>query len=41
MRIRGLTKKYGNLTVYENFDMDLQDGKITCVLGGSGSGKTT
>lgn len=41
MQIRGLTKKYGNLTVYENFDLDMEDGKITCVLGGSGSGKTT
>lgn len=41
MRVKGLTKKYGNLTVYDNFDLETEDGKITCILGESGSGKTT
>lgn len=41
MQICGLTKRYGGLTVYENFDLTLEEGKITCILGESGSGKTT
>lgn len=41
MRINGLTKKYGGLTVYENFNLTIEEGKITCILGESGSGKTT
>lgn len=41
MKIENLSKKYGGLTVYENFSLDIEDGKITCILGESGSGKTT
>lgn len=39
--LRNLTKRYGDLTVYDNFSLDLAEGEITCVLGPSGCGKTT
>ncbi len=38
---KNVTKKYGNLAVYENFDFTIKRGAITCILGESGSGKTT
>ena len=41
MKIENLSKKYGGLTVYENFSLEVEDDKITCILGESGSGKTT
>ena len=36
-----VTKKYGDLTVYDNFYLSRKRGEITCILGESGSGKTT
>lgn len=41
IKIKNLTKKYGELTVYDNFNLELKDGEITCILGESGCGKTT
>lgn len=41
IEIKNLTKRYGNLTVYENFDLSISEGEIVTLLGGSGSGKTT
>jgi len=41
MEIKNLTKRYGSLTVYENFNLELKEGEVTCVLGESGCGKTT
>lgn len=41
IEISNLTKRYGKDTVYENFNLTLQEGKITCILGESGCGKTT
>ena len=41
IELKNITKKYGSLTVYENFNLSLEEGKITCILGESGSGKTT
>lgn len=41
IEIRNLTKRYKDLIVYENFDFSLEEGKITCLLGRSGCGKTT
>lgn len=41
IEIKDFSKKYGELTVYENFNLTLEEGKVTCILGESGSGKTT
>lgn len=41
IQISNLTKKYGKQTVYENFNISFEEGKITCILGESGCGKTT
>lgn len=41
IEIKNLCKNYGQLKVYDNFNLDLNEGEITCILGESGSGKTT
>lgn len=41
MVLKNITKKYGDNIVFENFNLDIEEGKITCILGKSGSGKTT
>lgn len=41
IKLSNVNKKYGKLTVFENFSLDIEEGKITCILGESGSGKTT
>lgn len=41
MRLKNITKKYGDKIVYDNFSFDFEENKITAVLGESGSGKTT
>ena len=41
IELKNINKKYGNLTVYENFNLEIEKGKITAILGQSGSGKTT
>lgn len=34
-------KKYGEISVYDGFSLEIEAGKITCLLGPSGCGKTT
>lgn len=41
VRVRGLTKRYGQRLVLDNLDLDLQPGQIVALLGRSGSGKST
>lgn len=41
IEIKNLCKSYIGVTVYDNFNLSLEEGKVTCVLGESGSGKTT
>lgn len=41
IKIINLTKKYGDKTVFENFNLTLEKNRITVILGESGSGKTT
>jgi ABC-2 type transport system ATP-binding protein len=39
--IRNLTKKYGELTALDSFDLDIFEGEVFGLLGPNGSGKTT
>ena len=41
IKIENLSVSYGANRVYEGFDLDIEDGEITCILGESGCGKTT
>lgn len=41
IEIKNFTKRYSGNTVYENFNLCVQEGGVTCILGESGSGKTT
>lgn len=41
IKLKNITKKYGDKTVYDNFSFDFEGGKITALLGESGAGKTT
>ncbi|MDR6450596.1 MULTISPECIES: ABC transporter ATP-binding protein [Variovorax] len=39
--IRGLTKRFQDATIYDNFDLDIPKGKIVSVFGPNGCGKST
>lgn len=39
--LKNITKKYVEKTVFNNFNLDIEENKITVILGESGSGKTT
>lgn len=41
IKLNDVGVRYGEKTVYENFNLEIEEGKITCVLGESGCGKTT
>lgn len=41
MKIENLRKSYSQNVVFDNFNLDIEENRITCVLGESGSGKTT
>ncbi len=41
IKIRGVTKKFGEFTAVNNVDLDIYQGELFCLLGGSGCGKTT
>ena len=41
VRIRGVTKRFGEVTAVDNVDLDVYRGELFCLLGGSGCGKTT
>lgn len=41
MRLRGLTKRYGEAVVFGNVDMDVHPGEFIAVVGESGVGKST
>ena len=41
IRIRNLSKKYGENVVFENRSFDLEERKTTAIMGKSGLGKTT
>lgn len=39
--IRGLTKRFAGTTIYDGFDLDIPQGRITSVFGPNGCGKST
>lgn len=39
--IRNLNKSYGNEEIFKNFNLDLYDDKVNCIIGKSGCGKST
>jgi iron(III) transport system ATP-binding protein len=41
LRIRGLTKKFGDFTALRDVSLDVYEGEFFCFLGPSGCGKTT
>ena len=41
IELQNISKSYGKTSVYENFSLEIEEGKITCLLGASGCGKTT
>lgn len=41
IEIRGLTKRYGDLTAVDHLDLDVRDGECMALLGVNGAGKTT
>ena len=41
IRLRGLTRRFGDVTAVDGVDLDVLDGEFLTLLGPSGSGKTT
>ncbi len=41
VEIRGLTFSRGNRVIFDNIDLDIPRGKVTVIMGPSGTGKTT
>ena len=41
LKLRGVTKRYGDLTVLDGLDMTVPQGSIYGFLGRNGAGKTT
>ena len=41
IRIRGLVKRFGDVTAVDAVDLDIERGEFFTMLGPSGSGKTT
>lgn len=39
--VRGLTKRFGELTVLKGIDLDIKQGEVVSIVGPSGAGKTT
>ena len=39
--IRGLTTRYDTVDVLHGVNLDVEEGRITCILGANGAGKTT
>ena len=41
LRARGLAKRFGSLSALDDFDLDLEPGRVHALIGPNGSGKTT
>ena len=41
LELQQITKKFGERTILDHVDLTMEDGKILCIVGQSGGGKTT
>ena len=41
IKLSDIKKSYGDNTVYDSFNLNIEENRILCILGESGSGKTT
>lgn len=41
IEVKSLTKKFGELTVFQNFNLNVDKGEVLVIIGPSGSGKST
>lgn len=41
LELQHISKAYGGITLFDDFSIAFEEGKITCILGPSGCGKTT
>ena len=41
LRVEGVTKRFGDLTVLDNVSLDVDEHQVVCLIGASGSGKST
>lgn len=41
VELKNISVKLGNKIIYENFNLNIEENKILCILGESGEGKTT
>lgn len=41
LELKNISKAFGGITLFDDFSIAFEEGKITCILGPSGCGKTT
>jgi polar amino acid transport system ATP-binding protein len=41
LELRGVIKRFGNVTVCDGIDLDVEQGQMVCLIGASGAGKST
>ena len=41
LELRGVIKRFGNITVCDDIDLDVEQGQMVCLIGASGAGKST
>ena len=41
LSVRGITKKYGSVTVLDDVNLDVRHGEVLALLGENGAGKST